>query len=49
MRYTNDNLAKYMIRVNADIARHEVTMIPKKDFVINYLGLKSVGGWAIRA
>jgi xanthine dehydrogenase YagR molybdenum-binding subunit len=43
MRSTNDNLAKYMIRVNADIARHEVTMIPKKDFVINYLGLKSVG------
>jgi xanthine dehydrogenase YagR molybdenum-binding subunit len=45
MRYTNDNLAKYMIRVSADIARHEVTLIPKKDFVINYLGIKSVGGW----
>ncbi len=42
-RYYNDNLAEYLIPVNADI--HEVTtiMLPETDHEVNELGIKGIG------
>ncbi len=42
-RYTNKDLAEYMIPVNADIGEIDVIMIPEKDVVVNPLGIKGVG------
>jgi xanthine dehydrogenase YagR molybdenum-binding subunit len=42
-RYTNKDLAEYMIPVNADIGDIEVIMIPEKDTAVNPLGIKGVG------
>ncbi len=42
-RYTNKDLAEYMIPVNADIGTIEVIMIPEEDSIVNPLGIKGVG------
>jgi xanthine dehydrogenase YagR molybdenum-binding subunit len=42
-RYTNTDLAEYLIPVNADIDTAEVIMIPEKDQQINALGIKGLG------
>lgn len=41
--YTNDDLADYLVPVNADIASVEVIMLPERDPSINELGIKGVG------
>lgn len=42
-RYVNDNLADYLIPVNADIRRLEVTLVPEKDDFVNPAGVKGIG------
>jgi xanthine dehydrogenase YagR molybdenum-binding subunit len=42
-RYVNDDLAEYLIPVNADIGQIEVIMLPEQDHLINELGIKGVG------
>jgi xanthine dehydrogenase YagR molybdenum-binding subunit len=42
-RYVNDNLADYMIPVNADIADVDVILVPEKDDFVNPAGVKGIG------
>ena len=42
-RYTNTDLAEYLIPVNADIDQVEVILIPEEDRQINPLGIKGLG------
>ncbi|MBV9259835.1 MAG: xanthine dehydrogenase family protein molybdopterin-binding subunit [Pseudolabrys sp.] len=42
-RYVNDNLADYMIPVNADIQQLEVILVPEQDNFINPVGVKGIG------
>ncbi len=42
-RYTNDNLAEYLIPVNADVPNVEVLFVPETDTKVNALGIKGVG------
>jgi xanthine dehydrogenase YagR molybdenum-binding subunit len=42
-RYTNTDLAEYLIPVNADVDRVEVIFIPEDDRQINPLGIKGLG------
>src|SRR5665213_2495765 len=42
-RYTNTDLAEYLIPVNADIDRAEVILIPEEDRQVNELGIKGLG------
>jgi xanthine dehydrogenase YagR molybdenum-binding subunit len=42
-RYTNTDLAEYLIPVNADIDRVEVIFVPEEDRQINPLGIKGIG------
>ena len=42
-RYTNDNLAEYLIPVNADIPSVEVLFIAEEDTRVNPLGIKGIG------
>ncbi|MBC7883051.1 MAG: xanthine dehydrogenase family protein molybdopterin-binding subunit [Anaerolineae bacterium] len=42
-KYVNDNIAEYLIPVNADIPAVEVIMIPEDDREANALGIKGVG------
>jgi xanthine dehydrogenase YagR molybdenum-binding subunit len=42
-RYTNKNLADYLIPVNADIGQIEVIMLPEEDALVNPLGIKGIG------
>ncbi len=42
-RYTNNNLADYIVPVNADIGSVEVIMLPEQDTEINDLGIKGIG------
>jgi xanthine dehydrogenase YagR molybdenum-binding subunit len=42
-RYTNDNLADYMIPVNADIQQLEVILVPETDNNVNAPGVKGIG------
>ncbi len=42
-RYTNDNLADYMIAVNADVPSVEIIMVPEHDDRVNPLGVKGIG------
>jgi xanthine dehydrogenase YagR molybdenum-binding subunit len=42
-RYTNTDLAEYLIPVNADVDRVEVILIPEEDRQINPLGIKGIG------
>ncbi|HTI67978.1 MAG TPA: xanthine dehydrogenase family protein molybdopterin-binding subunit [Caulobacteraceae bacterium] len=42
-RYTNDNLADYLIPVNADVGAVEVIFVADEDTVVNPLGVKGIG------
>jgi xanthine dehydrogenase YagR molybdenum-binding subunit len=42
-RYTNTDLAEYLIPVNADIVDAEVIFIPEEDRLVNPLGIKGIG------
>ena len=42
-RYTNDNLAEYLVPVCADIGSVDVIMVAEVDSQINPLGIKGVG------
>ena len=42
-RYTNTDLAEYLIPVNADIDRAEVILVPEEDHLIKALGIKGLG------
>lgn len=42
-RYINDNIAEYLIPVNADVRKVEVVMVPEEDTAANPLGIKGLG------
>src|SRR5262249_15918154 len=42
-RYINNNLADYLIAVNADIDQLEVILVPEEDSKVNPAGIKAVG------
>jgi len=42
-RYYNNDLAEYMIPVNADVGTVEIVLIPEKDNEVNPLGIKGIG------
>jgi len=42
-RYTNDNLAEYLIPVNADIRQVDVILVPEVDNEVNPAGAKGIG------
>jgi xanthine dehydrogenase YagR molybdenum-binding subunit len=42
-RYTNDNLADYLIPVNADVPDIEIIVVPEADDRVNPLGVKGIG------
>jgi xanthine dehydrogenase YagR molybdenum-binding subunit len=42
-RYVNDNLADYMIPVNADIRKLDVILVPEIDHEVNPIGVKGIG------
>jgi len=42
-RYVNDNLADYIVPVNADVPNVEVIMLPEQDDRINPAGVKGIG------
>ena len=42
-RYVNDNIAEYMIPVNADIEDVEIILVPEVDTEVNPAGIKGIG------
>jgi xanthine dehydrogenase YagR molybdenum-binding subunit len=42
-RYVNNNLADYLVPVNADIPDIEIIMVPEEDDRVNALGVKGIG------
>ena len=42
-RYTNMDLAEYMIPVNADVPEVDVMILPEQDTKVNPLGIKGLG------
>ena len=42
-RYVNDNLAEYLIPVNADVRDIDVILVPEHDGEVNPLGIKGIG------
>jgi xanthine dehydrogenase YagR molybdenum-binding subunit len=42
-RYINDNLADYLIPVNADVPDLQVIVVPEEDDRVNPLGIKGIG------
>ncbi len=42
-RYVNDNLADYLLPVNADVQQLDVLLVPEKDDFVNPLGIKGIG------
>lgn len=42
-RYMNDNLAEYLIPVNADIRQVDVILVPEVDSAVNPAGVKGIG------
>src|SRR6266567_1920402 len=42
-RYVNDNLADYLIPVNADIGDVDVILVPEEDKFVNPVGVKGIG------
>jgi xanthine dehydrogenase YagR molybdenum-binding subunit len=42
-RYVNDNLADYLVPVNADIPEIEIIMVPETDDRVDALGIKGIG------
>jgi xanthine dehydrogenase YagR molybdenum-binding subunit len=42
-RYVNDNLADYMVPVNADIGAVDIILVPEVDEAVNPAGIKGLG------
>jgi xanthine dehydrogenase YagR molybdenum-binding subunit len=42
-RYVNDNLADYLVPVNADVPSIEIIMVAEQDNLVNPLGIKGIG------
>jgi xanthine dehydrogenase YagR molybdenum-binding subunit len=42
-RYVNDNLADYLVPVNADVPSVEIIIVPEEDDRVNPLGIKGIG------
>jgi xanthine dehydrogenase YagR molybdenum-binding subunit len=42
-RYVNDNLADYLVPVNADIDQMEIILVPEEDSDVNPAGVKGIG------
>ncbi len=42
-RYYNDDLAEYLLPVNADVIDVQTIMLPELDIAVNPLGIKGVG------
>lgn len=42
-RYTNTNLADYLLPVNADVGTVDIILVPETDTQVNPLGIKGVG------
>ncbi len=42
-RYVNENLADYLIPVNADVPDLQIILVPEEDTVVNPLGVKGIG------
>src|SRR5258707_10682615 len=42
-RYINDNLADYLVPVNADIDKMEIILVPEVDDKVNPAGVKGIG------
>ena len=42
-RYVNDNLADYLVPVNADISAVEIILVPEVDDAVNPAGVKGLG------
>ena len=42
-RYVNDNIADYLVSVNADIPKVDIIMVPEVDTKVNPLGVKGIG------
>ncbi len=42
-RYVNDNLADYLVPVNADVQQLEVILVPEEDNFVNPAGIKGIG------
>ncbi len=42
-RYVNDNLADYLIPVNADVRDVDVILVPEEDTFVNPVGVKGIG------
>jgi xanthine dehydrogenase YagR molybdenum-binding subunit len=42
-RYTNVDLAEYLVPVNADIQDIDVIFVPEQDTQVNPLGIKGIG------
>jgi xanthine dehydrogenase YagR molybdenum-binding subunit len=42
-RYVNDNLADYLVPVNADVQQLEVILVPEEDNSVNPSGIKGLG------
>lgn len=42
-RYINDNLADYMIPVNADVSEVDIILVPEEDPFVNPAGVKGIG------
>ena len=42
-RYTNTNLADYLVPVNADVPQIDVILLSEKDLKVNPLGIKGIG------
>ena len=42
-RYVNDNIAEYLIAVNADVPQVDIIMVPEVDTQVNPLGIKGLG------
>jgi xanthine dehydrogenase YagR molybdenum-binding subunit len=42
-RYTNKDLAEYLMPVHADVGQIEVILVPEEDRLVNPLGIKGIG------
>ena len=42
-RYVNDNLADYLVPVNADVDQMEIILVPEEDAFVNPAGVKGLG------
>jgi xanthine dehydrogenase YagR molybdenum-binding subunit len=42
-RYVNDNLADYLVPVNADVPSVDIIIVPEQDERVNPLGIKGIG------